>query len=311
VSRRGRTDQPRLVVIWWRDIPAQVVVRTGRHRTPIILPERFQKAIDRAAARAGKTDFDEYLQEWREEVEDCGEDADQAARARTAELETAYDEKTLAELVDNAGWSPGSRRTTSRRADIEAAYVDTPPVRNPTIVLADSDPQWTVLYAREERRIRNALGELAVIVEHTGSTAVPGLAAKPIIDITVAVPDSADEPSYVPDLEAAGYRLVIREPDWYEHRVFKGPDTDVNLHVFTAGCPEIDRMTRFRDWLRSNPDDRELYETTKRRLAAREWEYVQNYADAKSKVVEEILRRAGSAPPSDRLRLCDPAQFTE
>ena len=86
--------------------------------------------------------------------------------------------------------------------------------------------------------------------------------------------------------------LRIREPDWFEHRVFKGPDTNVNLHVFSAGCPEIDRMLRFRDWLRSNEADRELYERTKRELAAQEWAYVQDYADAKTAVVEEIVARS-------------------
>ncbi len=96
----------------------------------------------------------------------------------------------------------------------------------------------------------------------------------------------------MPALEAAGYVLRIREPDWYEHRVFKGPDTNVNLHVFSDGCPEIDRMVRFRDWLRTDQADRELYERTKRELAAREWTYVQDYADAKTLVVEEIVARA-------------------
>ena len=86
--------------------------------------------------------------------------------------------------------------------------------------------------------------------------------------------------------------LRIREPDWHEHRVFKGPDTNVNLHVFSDGCPEIDRMLRFRDWLRTDQADRELYEQTKRELAAREWTYIQDYADAKTLVVEEIIARA-------------------
>jgi GrpB-like predicted nucleotidyltransferase (UPF0157 family) len=121
---------------------------------------------------------------------------------------------------------------------------------------------------------------------------VPGLAAKPIIDMTLVVPESSDESSYVPLLEAAGYVLRIREPDWYEHRVLKGPDTNVNLHVFSAGSPEIDRMVGFRDWLRTHDDDRDLYERTKRELAAQEWKYVQNYADAKTAVVEEIIARA-------------------
>ena len=86
--------------------------------------------------------------------------------------------------------------------------------------------------------------------------------------------------------------LRIREPDWHEHRVFKGPDTDVNLHVFSPGSPEIERMLLFRDWLRGNPFDRQLYERTRRELARREWKYTQNYADAKTEVVEEILARA-------------------
>lgn len=160
------------------------------------------------------------------------------------------------------------------------------------IELVDYDPAWPGLFAREAERIRAALGERVVLLEHTGSTSVPGLAAKPIIDMTLAVRDSSDEDSYAPALEAAGYVLRIREPDWHEHRVFKGPDTNVNLHVFSDGCPEIDRMLRFRDWLRTDQADRELYEQTKRKLAAREWTYVQDYADAKTLVVEEIIARA-------------------
>ena len=121
---------------------------------------------------------------------------------------------------------------------------------------------------------------------------MPGLAAKPIIDIVLVVADSADEGAYARSLEAAGYVLRIREPDWFEHRMFKGPDTDINLHVFSFGCPEIERTLRFRDWLRANAGDRALYERTKRALATREWEHVQNYADAKTAIIDEILARA-------------------
>jgi GrpB-like predicted nucleotidyltransferase (UPF0157 family) len=106
------------------------------------------------------------------------------------------------------------------------------------------------------------------------------------------VRDSSDEPSYLPQLESAGYVLRIREPDWYEHRVLKGPDTDVNLHVFSDGCAEVQRMLLFRDTLRADAGEREQYEQTKRELAARTWRYVQNYADAKSAVVEAIIVRA-------------------
>ena len=123
------------------------------------------------------------------------------------------------------------------------------------IELRESDPSWPGLFSREEARIRSILGARVRLLEHVGSTSVPGLVAKPIIDLVLAVADSADEGSYVPPLEAQGYVLRIREPDWFEHRVFKGPDTDINLHVFTEGAPEIDRMIAFRDRLRANPDD--------------------------------------------------------
>ncbi len=96
-------------------------------------------------------------------------------------------------------------------------------------------------------------------------------------------------------LEAAGYRLVIRKPEWHQHRVFKGPDTNINLHVFTTGSPEVVRVLLFRDWLRSHDDDRLRYQAAKRELAVRSWAYVQNYADVKSEVVESIIARARAA----------------
>ena len=163
---------------------------------------------------------------------------------------------------------------------------------NAQIELAEYDPRWPELYAREEERIRGALGDRALLVEHVGSTSVPGLAAKPIIDIVLTVPDSADEPSYVPPLEAAGYVLRIREPEWFEHRLFKGPDTNVNLHVFSDGEQEVGRMLAFRDLLRRDPAELDLYLRAKRELAQREWRHVQHYADAKSAVVMDILGRA-------------------
>ena len=129
-------------------------------------------------------------------------------------------------------------------------------------------------------------------MEHIGSTSVPGLIAKPIIDILLVVTDSADESAYVPALEAAGYVLRVREPDWHQHRLFKGPDTNINLHVFTIGSVEIERVLLLRDWLRNDQADRELYAETKRRLAGQNWKYVQHYADAKSKVVETIIIHA-------------------
>ena len=158
--------------------------------------------------------------------------------------------------------------------------------------LVEYDRGWPARFEDERDRVVAVLGERAVAVHHVGSTSVPGLAAKPVVDIVLEVEDSSAEETYAPALEAAGYRLVIREPDWFEHRVFKGPASEINLHVFTAGCPEVDRMVRFRDRLRLDAADRALYERTKRELAARIWEYVQQYADAKAEVVGEIMRRA-------------------
>jgi GrpB-like predicted nucleotidyltransferase (UPF0157 family) len=190
--------------------------------------------------------------------------------------------------------------TVPTEEEIRAATVgELKPLAGP-IVLAEYDPGWPQLFEREAERIRTALGERALRIEHAGSTAVPGIAAKPVIDVVLVVADSADEEAYAPPLEAAGYVLSIREPDWYEHRVFKGPDTNVNLHVFSQDCPEIDRMLLFRDWLRRNESDRQLYERTKRELAQKEWKYTQDYADAKSAVVEEIIARAQQAESADR-----------
>lgn len=159
------------------------------------------------------------------------------------------------------------------------------------MVIYEYDPRWPLQYQEQERRIRSALGDRALLVEHCGSTSVPGLAAKPILDIVLAVADTVDEDAYVPDLEAVGYELTIREPDWFEHRLFKGTDPKVNLHVFSAGCEEIGRMLGFRDHLRADVSDRELYERTKRELATHDWPTVQHYADAKTTIVTRILSR--------------------
>jgi GrpB-like predicted nucleotidyltransferase (UPF0157 family)/GNAT superfamily N-acetyltransferase len=185
--------------------------------------------------------------------------------------------------------------TDSRRAlteeQIRAAHVGEVKPLDGRILIVDYDPQWAELFKREAARIRSVLAERALRIEHVGSTSVPGLPAKTVIDIVLVVTNSADETAYVAVLEAAGYRLHIREADWYEHRMFKGPDTDINLHTFSAGCPEIDRMLMFRNWLRANPTDRQFYARIKFDLAQRKWTFVQNYADAKSAVIDGIMAR--------------------
>jgi GrpB-like predicted nucleotidyltransferase (UPF0157 family) len=175
---------------------------------------------------------------------------------------------------------------------LRAVTIGEPTPRNSSIYLAPYDPAWPIQFSQLAELIHGALSDQVLLLEHVGSTAVPGLSAKPKIDLLLVVSDSADESSYVPLLEESGFTLRIREPDWYEHRLLKTPDVSGNLHVFSIGCAEIDRMLVFRDWLRLHDDDRRLYEETKRTLAARTWKYTQDYADAKSKIIQEILARA-------------------
>ena len=166
------------------------------------------------------------------------------------------------------------------------------PPEQVAVVLVESDPTWPERFELERQRIESALGARARLVEHIGSTSVVGLVAKPIIDICVAVDDSSDEASYVADLEAVGYELRVREPDWNEHRMLRTAAHDVHVHVFTIGSSEIDRHLAFRNWLRANDADRDLYASTKQSLAQRDWPTMQHYADAKTDVVERILARA-------------------
>ena len=169
-----------------------------------------------------------------------------------------------------------------------------PTVHGGRIALIPYDPEWPRRFERQAARVRTALGSGALRIEHVGSTSVPGLSAKPFIDIVLEVANSADEAAYVPNLEAAGYVLRIREPKWHEHRLFTSPHEEIKLHVFGRDCPEIRRMIEFRNRLRDHAADRELYARTKRELAQRRWRYVQDYADAKSEVVEAILARAAT-----------------
>jgi GrpB-like predicted nucleotidyltransferase (UPF0157 family) len=167
-----------------------------------------------------------------------------------------------------------------------------PEVLNGPVTLVEYDPAWPVAFDDLAILIDGALGPEVVALHHAGSTSVPGLAAKPVIDLVLEVADSADEEAYVPALEAAGFTFAHREPEWFEHRLMKYAAPKANLHVFSAGCPETVRMIAFRDHLRRHEPDRALYESTKRALAARPWRIVQDYADAKSDVVAEIMTRA-------------------
>lgn len=171
---------------------------------------------------------------------------------------------------------------------------------NREIVIVDYDPSWPKRFEEHARRIRDALEGKAISIEHVGSTSVPGLAAKPIIDIDLVVKDSSDELSYLPVLEAAGYVLRVREPGWHEHRMMRTPEADVHVHIFSPGAPELERHVRFRNRLRVNEEDRDLYGSTKRRLATLSWESMDAYSEAKTEVIEGILARSTTTQAKER-----------
>ena len=160
------------------------------------------------------------------------------------------------------------------------------------IVLYDYDTSWPAHFSQIRTQILGALRDAALAVEHVGSTSIPGLCAKPVIDVLLVVSDSSDEAAYAHRLEECGFKLHHREPEWHEHRLFKFSSPAANIHVFSSGCSEIERMVCFRDFLRSDTHARQTYESKKRELAQREWTRVQEYADAKGEVVEGLLNEA-------------------
>ena len=162
--------------------------------------------------------------------------------------------------------------------------------REPAVIeLVDHDLAWPARFEDLAGRVRQALGARALRVEHIGSTSVPGLAAKPIIDVLLTVADVTDEAAYVPALVAAGLELRVREPD---HRMLRTPARDVHLHVYEPAHRAVRDYLDLRDWLSVDAADRELYAETKRRLARQPWRDMNDYADAKSEVVQDVLRRA-------------------
>ena len=159
------------------------------------------------------------------------------------------------------------------------------------VVIVAHDPAWADRFATERSRIVAALGERVLAIDHIGSTAVPGLAAKPIIDIDLSVADPNDESAYLSDLVSAGYLLRVREPG---HLMVRTPERDVHVHVCAVDSEWEVRHLMFRDWLRTHPDDRQRYEDVKRSLAGT-WEDMNDYADAKTEVIAQIMARAARA----------------
>ena len=176
--------------------------------------------------------------------------------------------------------------------DDRQAYLDSVLIggREPaSIVVVDYDAAWAARFEVLADRVRRALGPRVRRLEHIGSTSVPGLAAKPLIDMLLIVDDLEDEASFVPPLEAAGFELRVREPG---HRMFRTPQRDMHLHVYAPGRAEERDYLDLRDWLRISSDDRTLYATVKRHLAQQQWTDMNDSADAKTDVVLDILTRA-------------------
>jgi GrpB-like predicted nucleotidyltransferase (UPF0157 family) len=167
-----------------------------------------------------------------------------------------------------------------------------------TIEVADPDPDWPQQYDDLAGQIREALGWRVLQLEHVGSTSVAGLPAKPIIDIDLTVADPGREQDYIPALEAIGFRLKVREPWWYGHRMLRAGQPLCNLHVFGFDSPELVKNRIFRDWLRGNPDDRDRYAAAKRRAASEAsaaGEHAMQYNARKQQVIREIYRQAFAA----------------
>ncbi|MFY0408812.1 GrpB family protein [Solicola sp. PLA-1-18] len=163
------------------------------------------------------------------------------------------------------------------------------------VEVVDADPAWADWFVELEARVRAALGPRALVVEHVGSTSVPGLAAKPIVDVDLTVADTENEVAYVPPLVAAGFELRVREPWWHGHRLLRSTTPMCHLHVFDFRSPETVKHRVLRDWLRTHPDERELYADAKRRAAdaaTAAGEDSMQYNARKEQVVREIYHRA-------------------
>lgn len=179
------------------------------------------------------------------------------------------------------------RTPASRGSDVTATEL-IGGIEKRDLALADYDDAWPVRFAEHELCIRRALGP-SVQVAHIGSTAVPGLAAKPIIDVLVVVDDITAEEHYLGPLIAAGYELRVREPG---HRLVRTPARDVHVHILQAGDQGVGDYLLLRDRLRSDAADRDLYERTKRRLLTQDWPDMNAYAEAKTDVIAAIKDRA-------------------
>ena len=182
-------------------------------------------------------------------------------------------------------------------SDEEIARARVAPTDHTVVEVVAPDASWPEQFSAVRAVVETALGDRALSVRHVGSTSVPGLWAKPIIDVDLIVVDSADEAAYLPDLEAVGFELRVREPEWEEHRCLRGTDPASNLHVWSPGSGEPARHAAFRDWLITQPDDREAYAAVKRDLATQGFTDAMQYNNAKAGLIYDIYERIFTADP--------------
>ena len=165
---------------------------------------------------------------------------------------------------------------------------------DPAVRIVEYDPAWAELAAAEIGRIAAAVGEAAVGVEHVGSTAVPGLAAKPIVDLQIAVAEVGRRDLYVEQLEGIGY-LFVPDPDSPDFHFFAKPAArprSFHLHVCAAGSEDERRHLAVRDYLRAHPEEAAGYAALKRELAARHPGDRLAYIEGKEEFVTALERRA-------------------
>ena len=185
---------------------------------------------------------------------------------------------------------PTAMNRPSRYPDVTSAELVGGPERR-ALTIVPYDPIWPDQFQGHRDAISTALGQLAVRVEHIGSTSVPGLGAKPIIDVLLTVDDITAEEDYLPPLLAAGYQLRVREPG---HRMVRTPSRDTHVHILQDNASEAHDYLVLRDWLRHHEADRVLYEKVKRSLVDQEWADMNAYAEAKTDVIQAIKVRAAA-----------------
>ncbi len=192
----------------------------------------------------------------------------------------------IAEFMHNFSRLQGNPVETGLIGGIEKRAIEIVPYRS----------DWPLQFKSHAQRIKNALLGTALIIEHIGSTSVEGLAAKPIIDIVVGVSDASDEDRYLPHMQSIGYQLRVREPAFAEHRMFRNAQRDVHIHFYAADADEIDRYLLFRNVLRADPKWRDKYAALKHDLSKRDWEDMNEYANAKTAFINGLIPMKGGLP---------------